>query len=70
MGLNEPQRSRREPEIWLVVRFPGEKGWRTIGLADVLSDGRAAIVYKSEQEAEAAAGRDEVEMVPHRRDAR
>lgn len=57
----------REPEIWLVVQFPGEKGWRALGLADVLSDGRAAVIYGSREEAEVAAGNDEVEMAGARR---
>ena len=55
------------PEIWLVVRLPGERGWRAIGLADVLSDGKGAVIYTSEEEAEAAAGNDEVEMAGVRR---
>lgn len=57
----------REPEIWLVVQFPGEHGWKTLGLADVLSDGRAAVVYTTREEAEVAAGKDEVEMAATRR---
>jgi hypothetical protein len=65
--MTDAKRSMREPEFWLVVHFPGEKEWRTIGLADVLSDGRGAIIYGSREEAEAAAGNDEVEMAAARR---
>lgn len=45
-----------------MVKLPGERGWRALGLKDVLSDGQGAIIYGSREEAEIAAGQDEVEM--------
>lgn len=60
----------RSPDFWLVVRLPGERGWRTIGVADVLSDGRYAVVYDDQEAAERAAGADEVEMAGVRRAVR
>lgn len=46
-----------------MAKLPGERAWQAIGLADVLSDGRGAVIYSSREEAEVAAGKDEVDMV-------
>ena len=54
-------------EFWVVVKLPGQRGWHALGVEDVLSDGHGAIIYESREEAEVAAGKDEVTMAQVRR---